>query len=213
MSQQRVHVPDASLPSPGSARAIVPPLQRYYQGTATSCRPFRRTSFPSSGRYHGCAGHVSYLPPPPSAERRAWGWSPGIPGRDVFRGDDRISQVPGEPPFPFAHVLRPRPADTSLTTCGTFAWPPRRERRRRRQQRLSRLNSMAFGLAAYVSRCWSPVTAQGSLPGAGQALPGGLSPAGLRQKVFNSPHVGCPPLPSFLAQSPRPPPAYRSIVP
>ena len=68
--------------------------------------------------------------------------------------------------------------------------------------RLSRLNSMAFGLAAYVSRCWLPVTAQGSLPGAGQALLGGLSPAGLLQKVFNSLHVRCPPFPSFLAQSP-----------
>lgn len=45
---------------------------------------------------------------------------------------------------------------------------------------LSRLNSMAFGLAAYVSRCWLPVTAQDWLPGAGQALLGGLSPAGLR---------------------------------
>ena len=48
-------------------------------------------------------------------QRRAWGWSPGIPVRACFRGDDRISQVPGEPPFPFAHVLRPRPADASLT--------------------------------------------------------------------------------------------------
>ena len=108
----------------------------------------------------------------------------------------------GNPPFPFAHVLRPRPAETSLTTCGTFAWPPLRERRRRRRQRLSRLNSMAFGIAAYVSRCWLPVTAQDWLPGAGQALLGGLPPAGFRQKVFNSLHVRCPPLPSFLAQSP-----------
>src|SRR5208283_4043423 len=39
ISQQRFHVPDASLPSTGSARAFVPPLPRYYQGTATSCRP------------------------------------------------------------------------------------------------------------------------------------------------------------------------------
>jgi hypothetical protein len=46
--------------------------------------------------------------------------------------------------------------------------------------KLSGLDSMASGLAAYVSRCWSPFTAQGSLPGAGQALLGGLSPAGFR---------------------------------
>jgi len=46
--------------------------------------------------------------------RRAWGWSPGVPVRESFHGDDRSSQVPGEPRFPFAHVLRPRPADAPL---------------------------------------------------------------------------------------------------
>ena len=70
---------------------------------------------------------------------------------------------------------------------------------------------MAFGLAAYVSRCWLPVTAQGWLPGAGQALLDGLLPAGFRQKVFNSPHVRCPPFPSFLAQSPFCPPFVRLL--
>ena len=61
---------------------------------------------------------------------------------------------------------------------------------------------MAFGLTTYVSRCWLPFTAQGSLPAAGQALPDGLLPAGFLQKVFNSLHVRWPPFPSFLAQSP-----------
>ena len=61
---------------------------------------------------------------------------------------------------------------------------------------------MAFGLTTYVSRCRLPFTAQGLLPAAGQALPDGLSPAGLLRKVFNSPHVRWPPFPSFLAQSP-----------
>ena len=66
--------------------------------------------------------------------RRAWGWSLGIPARVFFRRDDRISQVPGEPRFPFAHVLRPRPVETSLTNCRTLAWPPMSERRRHRRQ-------------------------------------------------------------------------------
>ena len=65
---------------------------------------------------------------------------------------------------------------------------------------------MAFGLTTYVSRCRLPFTAQGLLPAAGQALPDGLSPAGLLRKVFNSPHVRWPPFPSFLAQSPSSPP-------
>ena len=66
-------------------------------------------------------------------QRRAWGWSPGIPIREFFRGNSRSSQVPGKPQFPFAHVLRPRPADASLTIYRTLAWPPLRERRRRRR--------------------------------------------------------------------------------
>ena len=95
---------------------------------------------------------VSSLPPPPGAERRAWGWSPGIPIRFVFRGDDRISQVPGEPQFPFAHDLRPRPADASLTLTERSHGPRAGNDEGTDNNRLSRLNSMAFGLAAYVSR-------------------------------------------------------------
>ena len=112
--------------------------------------------------------------------RRAWGWSPGIPVRVVFRGDGTISQVPGEPRSPFAHVLRPRPAGASLTLAGRSRGPRTGNDEGADDNRLSRLNSMAFGLAAYVSRCWLPVIAQGSLPGAGRALLGGLPPAGLR---------------------------------
>jgi len=63
---------------------------------------------------------------------------------------------------------------------GTLAWSSLEKRRRRqRHTKFSRLNSMAFGLAVYVSRCRLPFTAQDSLPGAGQALLGGLPPARL----------------------------------
>jgi hypothetical protein len=68
-------------------------------------------------------------------------------------------------------------------------------------RKLSRLNSTAFGLAAYVLPCRLPFTAQGSLPGAGQTLLDGLPPARFHQKVFNSHPVCCPPFPSFLAQA------------
>jgi hypothetical protein len=43
---------------------------------------------------------------------------------------------------------------------------------------------MAFGLAAYVSRCRLPSTAQGSLPGAGQALLDGLDTRRVPTKGF-----------------------------
>ena len=182
MSQQRVHVPDASLPSPGSARAFVPPLRRYYQGTATSCRPSRRVSFPSLGGTTGSRIFRSRRRCVP--QRRARGWSPGIPFRAFSRGNDRISQVPGEPPFPFAHVLRPRPVETFQTAYGTLAWPPMSERRRHRRQNAFR-GSIAWlsgSPPTYHARV-IPLTAQGWLPGAGQALLGGLLPAGFQQKV------------------------------
>ena len=193
----------------------VPRFLRYYQGTPTSCRPSRRASFPSRGRYHGIAHR--FAPTGGCAKPPwAWGWLPGGPGRDFFRGDDRISQVPGEPRFPFAHVLRPRPADASLTVTGRSHGPRAGNDEGADNKGLSRLNRMASGMMPYVSRCRLPVTAQGSLPGAGQALPDGLLPAGFLRKVFNSLHVRRPPFPSFLAQSPyspkricQPPPSAR----
>ena len=122
----------ASLPVPRVLAGRVPRLPRYYQGTATSCRPSRRTSLPSLG---GTTGTRMFRSRRRCVwQRRAWGWSPGVPARALFRGDGRISQVPGEPRFPFAHVLRPRPANASQTTCRTLAWPPLRERRRRQQR-------------------------------------------------------------------------------
>ena len=105
--------------------------------------------------------------------RRAWGWSPGIPVRVFFRGDDRISQVPGEPQFPFAHGPRPRPANSPQTNYEAIMWSPLCQRRRHRRLKWFR-GSIAWlsgSLSTYrvtVTR----LTAQDSLPGAGQALLG-----------------------------------------
>ena len=49
---------------------------------------------------------------------------------------------------------------------------------------ISEFDSMAFGLAVYASRCRLPFTAQDSLPGAGQALPDGLSTRRVPLKGF-----------------------------
>ena len=69
-----------------------------------------------------------------------------------FRGNDRSSQVPGEPQFPFAHGLRPRPAGASLTLAERSRGPRAGNDEDADDENLSRLDSMAFGLAAYVSR-------------------------------------------------------------
>jgi hypothetical protein len=102
-----VELLDAPLPSPGSKAVQVPRLPRYYQGAMTSCRPFRRASFPSLGdttqalvfRSHAakrCRGRVSRS------------WSPGTSGRELVSGNGRISYVPGEPQLCSCPALRPR---------------------------------------------------------------------------------------------------------
>lgn len=154
MSQQRVHDPDASLPSPGSARAFVPPLHRYYQALRLP------------------AGHLAALRFLRLAILRDHAFfAPGV----AACGDDG----PG-----VGHSVSP-PEFSSVETTGSpkflgnpnsrlhmFSDPGRPMRSRPRTERsrgprclndegaddlyLSGLNSMAFGLAVYVSRLGYP---------------------------------------------------------
>jgi hypothetical protein len=106
-----VWLPDSSLPSPGSLGRL-PRFPRYYQGATTSCRPSRRTSFSFVWRYHGNT-HVSL---PLSLRVNACG--PGVgypvsPSGFFFRGDDRISHVPGGPRLCLCPARRPRRTGTS----------------------------------------------------------------------------------------------------
>jgi hypothetical protein len=135
--------------------------------------------------------------------RRAWGWSLGIPGRDGFRGDDRISQVPGEPPFPFAHAPSTPAGRCAPGMAERTAWPPLRERRRRRRRKT--FEAQSHGFRAGGLRITMPVTrhrARLASRCSAQALLGRLSPTGLPRKVSNLHHARRPPFPSFLAQSP-----------
>jgi hypothetical protein len=121
VARQRRSYSMPRFPSPGSSRAEFPG----FSGTIKALRlPAIR---PAALRFLRLAVPRERARFAPAAvardRRRAWGWSPGIPVRVVFRGDGRISQVPGEPRFPFAHVLRPRPADTSLTVAGQSRGP------------------------------------------------------------------------------------------
>jgi hypothetical protein len=139
--------------------------------------------------------------------RRAWGWSLGIPGRDGFRGDDRISQVPGEPPFPFAHAPSTPAGRCAPGMAERTAWPPLRERRRRRRRKT--FEAQSHGFRAGGLRITMPVTrhrARLASRCSAQALLGRLSPTGLPRKVSNLHHARRPPFPSFLAQSPFLPP-------
>ena|GEM_PF-4680676 len=48
----------------------------------TSCRPSRRASFPSRGRYHSERSCFARTRPSAAACRVSWSWSPGVSGRD-----------------------------------------------------------------------------------------------------------------------------------
>ena len=132
MSQQRVHVPDASLPSPGSARASSPAssvLSRHCDFLPPL--PPHFVSF--AWRYHGS---TPLFAPAAAAcgRRRAWGWSPGIPVRELLPW--RRQDLPSSwgTPIPVCSCS-PTPAGRCVPDhCGTLAWPPLRERRRRRRQ-------------------------------------------------------------------------------
>lgn len=66
---------------------------------------------------------------------------------------------------------------------------------------LSKLNSMAFGLAVYASPDALPRTTQDSLPAAGQALPDGLPTRKVPMKGFRSASYISSPFPKLrLAQ-------------
>ena len=162
-----VELLDASLPLPRVLAGQVPRLHRYYQGTATSCRPSRRTSFPSLG---GTAGALRFRLP--GAEECVPA-EPGV-GHPVSPAGTSSAETAGSPKFlgnldcPFAMFLDsgrtagPRPLwDRSVALGRGTAKAPARNR-------LSKLDRMAFGLAAYASqrrlpkrrarlasRCWS----------------------------------------------------------
>ncbi len=91
---------------PGPA-GPVPRLHQYYEGAATSCRPFRRTSFPSFGGTS--LALVIFAPRRTSAPSRPGVGHP-VPPAGIRRGDDRISQVPGEPQLSVCTCSTPTPA-------------------------------------------------------------------------------------------------------
>ena len=152
VSQQRFHVPTPRFPPLGPPGAV-PQLPRYYQGATTSCRPSRRASFPSLG---GTTVHSFVSLPADECRRRGLELVTRYPRPGCCRGDDRISQVPGEP---------------RLSVCPCSSDPGRTDRIRPLRCRsvapgmrttkapakgLSRLNRMAFGLAVYASQAGLP---------------------------------------------------------
>ena len=142
----------ASLPIPRVLAGRVPRIPRYYQGTATSCRPSRRTSLPSFGGTTVSPGAFRL-----SRRHPARSGGPGV-GHPVSPSVSFSVETTGTPKFlgnPNSRlhmIFRPGPADASLTLTERSHGPREGNDEGTDNNRLSRLNSMAFGLAAYVSR-------------------------------------------------------------
>ena len=134
-------------------------------------------------RYLGCTRCFRSSADESAAE--AWSWSPGISGRDIRRGDDRISQVPGEPQCPFAHVLRPR-QDCLHQTITVQQRGPRygKEQRLPRSEYFRRSIAWLSDSLSTLRSAGYPDPTQDSLPAAGQALLDGLSTRRVPMKGF-----------------------------
>jgi hypothetical protein len=89
-----------------------------------------------------------------------------------------------------------RTADTRPLRCSSVA--PGTKTAKAPTKGLSKLNSMAFGLAAYASQCASPRPTQHSLPAAGQALLDGLSTRRIPTKGFRFASYISSPFPKLL---------------
>jgi hypothetical protein len=198
MSQQRFHVPDASLPSTGSARAFVPPLRRYYQGTATSCSPSRRTSFPSLG---GATGPRMFSLP--SSLRAA------TAGLGLFAR----YPLPGKLPWRRQELPSSWGTSISVCTCSptpdgrltqtcyeTTAWPTlvRRHRRRRRVMFRDSIARLSDSLPTYHA-VGCPPTRKARFQVLVRLSWTGFYPQG-SNKRFQFTSCVLPPFPSFLAQ-------------
>src|SRR5262249_49895494 len=160
----------ASLPwlRPGAVRQ----LHRYYQGAMTSCRPSRRASLPSLG---GTSRVHSFCSLPGGRVRRrglelVTRWlRPGCRG-----GDDRISQVPGEPRLSVCPVQSTPAGPLSPDRYSAAAWPLVCEKQRLPRKVFRRSIAWRSDSLSTLRRAGCPVSTQDSLPAVGQTLLGGL---------------------------------------
>ena len=187
---------DALASLDGVRTGVCSPASSVLSRHSDACRPSRRTSFPSFGDTTGPRNHS--LLPSLRGDMAGLGLITRFPNRDFFRGDNRFSQVPGDPQFPFAHGLRPRPTNPLRPFRGDCLAPATRT------TRASTINDFRGSIARL----------SGSLStyhGVGRPSPRktgfrmlvrlfrtGFLPAGFLQEVSNSHHARLPPLPSFL---------------
>ena len=117
--------------------------------------------------------HACFAPGVTTCDNGGPGVGHPVPPAGNYRGDDRISHVPGEPRLCFCPALRPRRTDhIRPLRCGGAA------------PILTTREATAMNFRGSMTRLWHwlstlcrvglPTATQDSLPAAGQALPDGL---------------------------------------
>ncbi len=99
----------------------VPRLHQYYEGATTSCRPSRRTSFPSLGGTS--VPLVTFAPRQTSGPPRPGVGHPVSPPGNVAEETTGSPKFLGNPKCPFAHVQSTPAGLLTPDHYGVAAWP------------------------------------------------------------------------------------------
>ena len=174
VSLDRICRPTLRFPPQGPP-GRVPLLQRYYQSATTSCRPSRRTSFPSLGGTS--VALARFAPRRTSAPSRPGVGNPVSPAGKLTRKRQELPSSWGTP-IVRLHMIQSdsgRTARTRPLRCSSVALGTTKAKAPTKG--LSKLNSMAFGLAVYASPgslphhdarltsgCWSGATGRAFHP-------------------------------------------------
>jgi hypothetical protein len=157
------------LPSAGS-RGASSPASAVLRGAPTPERPSRRASLPSLGGTSRASQVRSRRRA--ARRRRAWGLVFGPP-TDLSRGDDQVSQVPGEPSAYMPCSSTPARSRCPASSTPRCSLPPCQQRRPSQPWVLrGSIPRPARSLCTLRSRDHSRTT-QHSVPAGGQPLPGG----------------------------------------
>ncbi len=135
-------------------RGAVRQLHRYYQDAMTSCRPSRRTSFPSLG---GTSVHSLCSLPGGRVRRQGLELVTRYLQPGFRRGDEQDLPSSWGTSIVRLHMFQSdagRTACTRPSQCSSVALGHRKAKAPTKG--LSTLNSMAFGLAVYASQCGLP---------------------------------------------------------